>query len=228
MDVSSLRGSSSNSTVSSAAARPPGRLLRQEAVEQAQHDRDAFNMALRINYLEEQLLLLKGGEDCTKTDVLAELAELRDAVSAREHELRQRTVDWTRVVDDLRAQLDVAKAARDRASTPLQAPTKDVGAAAAAASSTAIKQYQRICLKLRDKLNAMTKQKEKSRADARSLQQRVDQLSTDLSAQGNARRDLERDHKTALDSLYELKTQVRQRDTLRSELEEVVVMLAAA
>ncbi|CAI5709677.1 unnamed protein product [Hyaloperonospora brassicae] len=226
MDVSSLHGSSSNSTVSSAAARPPGRLLRQEAAEQAQHGRDTFNMALRINYLEEQLLLLKGGEDCTKTDVLVELAELRDAVSAREHELRQRTLDWTRVVDDLRAQLDEAKGARDRASTPLQEPTKDVGAAAAVASSTAVKQYQRICLKLRDKLNAMTEKKEKSRADARSLQQQVDQLSAVLCAQENARRDLERDYKTALDSMYELKTQARQRDTLRSELEERLKLCA--
>uniref|UniRef100_M4B5V7 Uncharacterized protein n=1 Tax=Hyaloperonospora arabidopsidis (strain Emoy2) TaxID=559515 RepID=M4B5V7_HYAAE len=204
MDVSSLRGSTCNST-DSAAARPPGRLLRQEAAEQAQQVRDAFNMALRINYLEEQLLLLKGGEDSTKTEALVELAELRVTLNAREHELRQRTLEFTRVVDDLKAQVEEAKVAGDRA--PPSPEEQKKGSCAVASSSTAIKQYQRICLKLRDKLDAMTKQREKSLSDASNLQEQVDKLSTDLRGERKAMRDLKGDYETALHRMYELEAQ---------------------
>lgn len=57
---------------------------------------DNFNRALRINYLEEQLLRMQNGMDFATDELEAELVQLRLAVKERNHELRQRDVTITR------------------------------------------------------------------------------------------------------------------------------------
>lgn len=195
--------------------RPRGRLLRQEAAEHEQLLQDKFNMALRMNYLEEQLLLLKDGEGFTETEVLTELAELHIALKAREDELRQRAFKWTQVVDDLEAQLEEAKVSPAGVQGRPQGQGDD-------AAPTSAEHYREMYSRLQEKLDVMTKQKQKALNDTNDLRRRVKKLSTDLDQQGKAMRDLKSDHEKALDSIYELETHIRQRNKQANESDKNV------
>ncbi|KAG7390910.1 hypothetical protein PHYPSEUDO_006394 [Phytophthora pseudosyringae] len=203
--------SSSSSSNSSTPPRPRGRLLRQETAAYEQLRREKFNMGLRIHHLEEKLQLLKIGEGYTEEKVLTELAELRVALKAREHELRQHTLNEIQVVDELKAQLEAARTStsgEERAHADLPDPI-----------STG--HCREMCSRLQAKLYKMTQQEHRAVEDANDLRRQIQKMSRDLEQLGKATRGLKSDHEKALDTIYAFESQeLQQREDARRQTNE--------
>ncbi|POM75297.1 Demethylmenaquinone methyltransferase [Phytophthora palmivora] len=106
-------------------------------------------MALRINYLEDQLRLLEDGEGYTDRDILVELRTLRYALKTREHELREHAL---KLVNELEAQ-EAKTAAGVKYQTHEQ---REV------AVSDSAGHYQEMCSTLQEELDGMVLEKQKA------------------------------------------------------------------
>jgi SMC interacting uncharacterized protein involved in chromosome segregation len=205
----------SSSSSDSTSPQPRGRLLEKDRAEIERLELANFNKSLRINNLEELVLLLQKGEGFTEESVLRELTQLQTTLKASEDELHQQTAFWIQTVDELGAQLQQARAIATDGEEGGQNDVEGPGTEPAPVISQ--HDYDEK-VKLQEQLDNLARAKQEQEGEIGYLQRQNATLSSQLEEQGRATHDVKRDYERAMDIVYELETRAKQQNYERASI----------